>query len=630
MNTNQRGRKRKLSCEASITGGVHLRFGDDDDDEVDEDDDDVVVYDDDQFNNLQQVDEDDDDVVVYDDDQFNNLQQQPQSHLQQPQPQPQQPSRTPTPELHPTFRDAQIDRFRLKGWYTYFMGTLGGQQSEEKATSCLKAVIQMLWCCWNASLASTNAATAAATASLVNSSPPGVCLFVYFICLVGLDALRSPFIAVFSNYMHKPATQKGHCYQLKKAFRWLTFVPDAMDSERFVANKGTFASILADIMTGVNKTVAKNYREVDRSVRTAIEERQWPIDGLRGLQRAFQEHYLVYKTSYTTAALMSLDSQGYARFMQVLVVSLFITGMQARSQAVERMTMRDLSDLFVDGVALSDRLKTAARWGYQALHLSSESKWLLKVYLEFIRPTVVPPNRVIDKGDLVLLDFYGKPLGSNLGHYFTDFYRKTLAINFPITRLRSLFESITHTMLADGLCTPEQRLGVANHQGHSLAIANDVYVRDKRTNDNVHAQRVFNMMPGNLFPGGEGEEEANAGAAATAPAAVAALPLFPIQQMEFGKLHEDGPEVLRARWSEAERAYLANAVNDLMERDAVFYKSRLASVILKKIKSDPAARDIFHLRHCLSPTRLRNGLRERCVERSDRVDWPACEDESDL
>lgn len=74
----------------------------------------------------------------------------------------------------------------------------------------------------------------------------------------------------------------------------------------------------------------------------------------------------------------------------------------------------------------------------------------------------------------------------------------------------------------------------------------------------------------------------------------------------WGSAHPNGPtlDARRARWSEAEIAYVANWYQTCsLPNDA-----QLAKHCLKHIKQDPYARPIFHGLHVVDSARLRTGL----------------------
>jgi hypothetical protein len=74
----------------------------------------------------------------------------------------------------------------------------------------------------------------------------------------------------------------------------------------------------------------------------------------------------------------------------------------------------------------------------------------------------------------------------------------------------------------------------------------------------------------------------------------------------WGTSHPDPPERLRARWSEAELAYLDNFKRNSPQLDQ--YQKTITSHCLKYIRRDELAVPIFHQRHVLNSDRMSTGF----------------------
>ncbi len=108
---------------------------------------------------------------------------------------------------------------------------------------------------------------------------------------------------------------------------------------------------------------------------------------------------------------------------------------------------------------------------------------------------------------------------------------------------------------------------------------------DERSDDIKHARNVMNFTGVSNDPVWDEDE--------------------PLQYEEWGALHPDYGKsgIQRARWTDSEIMHIGRTCEELLKSSS----NNVVSRCLKCIKSDPAARAIFHEIHVLDSARLRTG-----------------------
>ena len=225
---------------------------------------------------------------------------------------------------------------------------------------------------------------------------------------------------------------------------------------------------------------------------------------------------------------------------------------------------------------------------------------LLQKYLDVIRPAIVENNVPPAASESLWLYSNGNPCndGSDVGQCVSRFFRTYLGYQLTINNIRALIETETKQLYDDGAVTYEQKTAIHDINGHSEQTAKDFYLRDSFENTVALGRQVFDelMQEDNVtYDILEYFEQ----------------PPEP-QPAPWGSKHPEyhKPPHMKVKWSDAEIAYIEKWLQNRKVITDITHKSQtnIYSQCLKDIKKDAAALPIFHLRHVVNTTRLRNGF----------------------
>ena len=238
-------------------------------------------------------------------------------------------------------------------------------------------------------------------------------------------------------------------------------------------------------------------------------------------------------------------------------------------------------ELMAVGYATANDFKNAMTFKLQAVIFGEKVKELFILYVTKLYKLVSKTQEPQYEDPLWLT--YDGAAECNIGRLVSRFFENELNIHITTTTIRSVVETTSAQQLENGSISVAQRAAVTAVNTHSSVIANDHYVR-------TELGRTVQLA-----------KEAFAGGIAVP----AASPLPPPLPEVWGADHPDGPDVQRARWTAAEKQYLKQVHAALLTAAT---KPRILSLCLRRIREDPCARAIFHVRHVMSTDRLKAGL----------------------
>ena len=247
--------------------------------------------------------------------------------------------------------------------------------------------------------------------------------------------------------------------------------------------------------------------------------------------------------------------------------------------------------------ACTAEFKTRIAYGKQPILLGRVARYILKCFFNILRPLYSTPK--MDKPDAPLwIGVNGKPI-SNIGVLLTQYFHAK-GLHITTNSIRTLVETTTAVGFMNGTVTAGQMAAIHSVNGHSSQMAKDHYTL-------IETKRIAEVARGAI------DLEKN-------------TPNFVDQELEadsyeevnadyadWGTNHpEYKSESQRISFSEEENAYLTHFAEECGykdEDDIWILPPNFTSRCLRKIKSDPEALPIFHLRHVLFVDRLRCRLR---------------------
>ena len=496
------------------------------------------------------------------------------------------------PAITPELVNELMVPFLASNWNKHWSGKVGGSKSPAECDALLRIVVKFIYRCY-----------CAAQQDGPGQAPPetGLDMLTFLLRIISSRTQRLTLQCVCDGWTLAAGTLKSYLYSLLDATRWLEKQPVALAYRRFGPGLLEFQNMIHSNLNGLKKTLAREELAKDKTVETMIYQRRLPVGGLAELQNVLLKDLEYYQSIQSCPAV---DPISYAWMLQTLSASFYVTAPNGRQGGIQTLQLSHLQDLEEMGVACSSKFKTQSSHHFQPVLLSPQCKVFLMAYLRYFRPSVLPSHHTPDRDDALFLNFDGRPTRA-IGRLVTAYYRRKLGITLTTTTIRSMLETAAAGALREGVITTGMRNAVAAVNGHSLSMANSTYVRNNKRDDAAFAMKAFNLLKENTLPvaglvvGATGDDGN-------------ALPLraFPLQE-QWGLSHPDYGSCGKARWTEAEKDYVSETANALLEENAAMYRPRLMAGVLARIRADKSVHALFHVRHTLDAGRLRCAWRKR-------------------
>ena len=335
---------------------------------------------------------------------------------------------------------------------------------------------------------------------------------------------------------------------------------------------------------------------------------------------------------------LPVDKETYKRFLGILISALYVYSPQGRCQGIEDLKYGQADELLNSGYIQTTKFKTQAKWGYQPVTLSIESKELLQIYLRSYRP-IASGSMESQQNDAMLLSFSGQPL-TDIGKEVTAFYLHSSNLHITTTRIRSIVETAAEEMYRAGEISLKTRKSIEAINGHTSATVQNYYLQMDRAAD-VHSARSFFSQaaePASSIPSepnGQQEvpypydlrvhhEQTTLGiplqpipVGGSPPANEEWLPRECAKHLDWGCSHPEYGRVgvKKVKWSSQELAYITEWIENDTQGDTNLPVSRC----LTSIRSDPRAVPIFHAHHILNSPRLRNGFESAMKKKAQQM-----------
>jgi hypothetical protein len=402
------------------------------------------------------------------------------------------------------------------------------------------------------------------------------------------------------NYPWSPATHYTHLLHFRISLKFYRFIFMPMKHNKarrkHLLAVETFVELVSDLMRGVKKAISKEKRNKDMSLQKKVFDGKYPAGGMKELRDAAAKEgtRMLLLFSEPTNKKVLVTERLYGDFMQTFFSVLYTFAPQGRPGGIQELTMKDLIDIYAKCFATVTKFKTARYLRYQAVIFTDLSQQLLRIYIAHLRPVVQPRNQVTHRDDPLFLDWNGRKLVT-IHWLLKAFFNRTIpggGLHITSNTLRKIMETEADSR---GDITEEDRKKLSSMVGHGRATAKTYYIYDDAglAADVVSAMKAY-------------------GTAADDPVLrqIAAAPVAVYAQDVWGINHPDLPSAKRARWTDDEKSYLQNVVDDISAAESGESPSaNIMALALKTIKSDPATRSIFHSRHIRDSGRLRSGLR---------------------
>jgi len=255
---------------------------------------------------------------------------------------------------------------------------------------------------------------------------------------------------VFFNYFNllrdqalKPSTILVHINSLIHLIDWLrmrsntqftnlTEVRQRLDLERRLSSA---------IATRANKLKTKE---------RLVEAREWIEDGIIGAQRIMRDLWPYFEALVRLSHHQNLTCHQFSWSVGYTLASLWVFAVNARSESIERMTLKSWKEISTNQFSLSSKFKTSSTYLYQII----SSTDILKLYVNHIRKTAIPPD--IDSDEAVLFPTsLGTPLASGEASKKVEKIFRIYGYHITVTTLRDMISTHVEDMFQTGQLTPD-------------------------------------------------------------------------------------------------------------------------------------------------------------------------------
>ena len=156
------------------------------------------------------------------------------------------------------------------------------------------------------------------------------------------------------------------------------------------------------------------------------------------------------------------------------------------------MRVSQIDQLKREGFALSNNFKTVGTYGLQPIILSKTSYQIVCIYVEYIRPIIIPVY-LWKPDDFLWITYKGQP-EKNIGKYIKTFFQKKLKLNVTSNVFRSLYETETENLYREGILSGKSRNIVNQINGHRGTTVQKYYLKTNIKSDIQNARNIFKTI----------------------------------------------------------------------------------------------------------------------------------------
>jgi hypothetical protein len=290
---------------------------------------------------------------------------------------------------------------------------------------------------------------------------------------------------------------------------------------------------------------------------------------------------------------------------------------------IEDLKFHQGKELLEEGVVLTSKFKTNAKFGYQPVTLPGDkvSTFLLHFYLTNVRPTSLQ-----GRDDPLFINFTGTGK-YNIAKGLGNFFALSLGLKITSTRIRSIVETCFEDLLDDGAISKAQRHAIQNVNGHDGQTMKDYYLKKSRRKDAKNAFDAFdiydevNGIINNVESSADldnfteeavlefdlencfmDEVETNMEVESDTRTSLQTTGIVGCKHPDFNKSENQ----MRATWTDFEIETVGTWCEENKVTNPKWAKSILSKCV-KYIKGDAKLREHFHQLHIFDSARLNHG-----------------------
>jgi hypothetical protein len=415
------------------------------------------------------------------------------------------------------------------------------------------------------------------------------------------------------------STVCNHLYDIIEVSRWVGYFRSTNDDLNCTIatdlpkiNLGGFDATAKAIRRAYGKKRKEQVSQI--SLESEVANRRLPIEGLKTLIECVQGD-MTWFNGLKDRILKSdsendfvLEEATYKHFMQLLFASLYVFSVNGRCGGIEDMRLMQGEELVHKGFANSKVFKTRSTFGYQPVTVSKQSKRLLKIYVDNIRPMVNNENKMSRPEDPLWLTWCCEK-ETRVSRLVTNFFKLRLGLHITTNSIRCLVETQAKHLFEEGKISASTKTAISNINGHSSATVEAYYLLNDRINDVHNSRPLFDEITNELnMDKSEFDDGSESFEAPQSNWAIHAN----LQYDDWGANHPDYlKDTKRAKWTDREIKFIGDWCSHIITNNPES-RTRIISLCWKHItygEGKRAALPIFHKSHILDSGRLRHGFR---------------------
>lgn len=290
--------------------------------------------------------------------------------------------------------------------------------------------------------------------------------------------------AVFNNYFNilrdqslKPSTILIHINSLTHLIDWLRMTANSHFSNLTEVRKRL------DLERRLSSAIATRANKL-KTIERLIATKEWIEDGILGAQRMMRDCWPYFDALIRLSYHQRLSCHQFSWCVGYTLASLWVFAVNARSESIERMTLKSWKEITINQFSLSNKFKTSSTYQYQII----ASTDILKLYVNNLRKSAIPPE--IDSDESALFPTYGgTPLASGEASRKVEKIFRIYGYHINITTLRDMISTHVEDMFQAGELTKEEYHNlVIIGQTHSHATHHQFYDRSASCRKRKYAE----------------------------------------------------------------------------------------------------------------------------------------------
>lgn len=207
-----------------------------------------------------------------------------------------------------------------------------------------------------------------------------------------------------------------------------------------------------------------------------IERREWVPGGMQELMDMMLESFSYFDSLVAFSCYQPLTCHQYSWALGYALASMWVMAYNARSGAIEIMTMSDYHKIEKEQFYLANQFKTSNIYSYQIVNTTD----VVDLYVKYLRRHVIPAD--VDSEEAVLFPTWkGTPLSQGEASKKISSIFRTYGYNLSVTRLRGIISThVEERFRKDEITLEQYQRFITTGQTHTIATHKKFYAKKRK------------------------------------------------------------------------------------------------------------------------------------------------------